>query len=615
MTDLVKRPAGARPVAVTVRDLRVEVIAGGDDIVADVALTIRSGEVLALVGESGSGKTTVALALLAHARLGARIAGGTVTVGEHDILSLPPARRRAARGRVVAYVPQDPGAALNPARRIGAHLMEALAVHDWGGSDDARRVRIAETMREVSLPDDPAFLRRYPHELSGGQQQRVAIAMAFAGKPAVVVLDEPTTGLDVTTQAHVLRTIRRVTRIEGAAALYVSHDLSVVGSFADRAAVMYGGRLVEEGPAAQVFAHAGHPYTRMLLAAVPRLESARALTAIPGRAPAPGTRPPGCPFAARCRLHVPECDAGLPPAVAVDATTPGAGPAGHTARCLRVDDARATIEISTRELDDTASAAAAPVLAVTDLVADYGGAPVVHGVGFAVHERECLALVGESGSGKTTVARSLVGLHTRWSGEVTLDGAPLEHATRRRSRERKRAVQYVFQNPYGSLNPRRTIGQSVARPLGLLDERGDARTRVAEMLERVSLPPSYATKYPDELSGGERQRAAIARALICRPRVLLCDEVTSALDVSVQASIVTLLRSLQDDFGLAILFVTHNLPLVRSIAQRVVVMQYGRVVEAGDVAEVLARPSAEYTARLLADAPRLAPLESIEGGR
>jgi peptide/nickel transport system ATP-binding protein len=586
------------PAAVRVEGLRVEVAATGDDIVAEVQLQIAAGDVLALVGESGSGKTTAALALLGHQRRGARITAGRVLIGDQDMLALSAGARRAARGRVVSYVPQDPGAALNPARRIGAHLLEALEVHDYGGSGAARRERVAEMMREVSLPDDEAFLRRYPHELSGGQQQRVTIAMAFACKPAVVVLDEPTTGLDVTTQAHVLRTVRRITRLEGAAALYVSHDLSVVGSFADRVAVMYAGRLIEEGPAADVFAGAAHPYTRMLLAAVPRLDSPRALTAIPGRAPAPGTRPPGCPFAGRCTVHVPECDAGLPPEVP-------AGPA-HTARCIRIQHARTAIAITTTRLPAPDGEAAADVLRVEHLSAAYGPSPVVHDVGFTLGERECLALVGESGSGKTTVARCVAGLHAQWTGEVALGGATLPSASRGRTRSAKRDIQYIFQNPYGSLNPRRSVGQSVARPLSLLDvPRREAGRQVGEMLERVSLPASYAAKYPDELSGGERQRVAIARALICRPRVLLCDEVTSALDVSVQASIVTLLRTLQDDLGLSILFVTHNLPLVRSIAQRVVVLQHGAIVEAGEVGRVLDRPQADYTRQLLADAPRL----------
>lgn len=590
--------SGSDVPTVRVEDLRIEVSATGHDIVDEVNFTIESGEVLALVGESGSGKTTAALALLAHQRRGARITGGRIMIGEKDMLTLSAHERRRARGRIVSYVPQDPGAALNPARRIGAHLLEALQVHDWGGNDAARRARVAEMMREVSLPDDPAFLRRYPHELSGGQQQRVTIAMAFACKPAVVVLDEPTTGLDVTTQAHVLKTIRKITQVEGAAALYVSHDLSVVGSFADRVAVMYGGRLIEQGPAEAMFTSPAHPYTRLLLAAVPRIETAQTLTAIPGRAPSPGTRPPGCPFAARCSLHVAECDERLP--------VPVRAGVQHTARCIRISESRAAIATSRTALDRVDAAVAPGIVTVEGLDASYGDLPVVQDVSFSIAERECVALVGESGSGKTTVARSIAGLHSRWTGQISLDATRLDHSSLRRPRTAKREIQYIFQNPYGSLNPRRTVGQSVARPLALLNvSRRDVRTRVAEMLDRVSLPISYAVKYPDELSGGERQRVAIARALICQPRLLLCDEVTSALDVSVQASIVALLRDLQFDFGLSILFVTHNLPLVRSIAQRVVVMRQGRIVESGDVAQVLENPADDYTRQLLADAPRL----------
>ncbi len=607
----------ATDTAVRVEGLRVNLAATGADIVDDVSFAIAPGEVLGLVGESGSGKTTVGLALLAHQRRGARIAAGRVLIGGADLLALPAARRRRMRGAVVSYVPQDPGAALNPARRIGAQLLDVLRVHDYGSGDAERRARLAQVMSEVSLPQDPAFLRRYPHELSGGQQQRVVIAMAFACKPSVVVLDEPTTGLDVTTQAHVLATIRRMTQVEGAAALYVSHDLSVVATLADRVAVMYAGRLVEVGSAAQLFAAAAHPYARLLLAAIPRLERRTALSAIPGRPPSPGARPAGCPFAPRCPLRADACEAALPELVTV---VPG-----HDVRCLRVDAARTTIRAGDaapadgtgagnpdEPAADSGPAVPAPALKVTSLNASYGAAHVVHDVSLTLPRHGCLALVGESGSGKTTVARSIVGLHTQWSGEIRLghldqDGASeLANSAGRRSRAQRQAIQYIFQNPYRSLNPRRTVGQAVARPLTLLDvPRGQVRQRVGEMLERTYLPAAYARKYPDELSGGERQRVAIARALICQPSVLLCDEITSALDVSVQAAIVTLLRELQRELGLSLLFVTHNLPLVRAIAQQVVVLKQGRIVEAGDVAAVLDQPREEYTRQLLADAPRL----------
>jgi peptide/nickel transport system ATP-binding protein len=585
--------------AIEVKDLRIEISSSGTDIVDDISLSIAPTEVLGLVGESGSGKTTVGLAMLGHQRRGARIAAGRIAIGDLDLLALPGRKLRAARGRVISYVPQDPAASLNPARRIGAQLLETLEVHEWGDDDAERRERVVEVLGDVSLPHDRSFLRRYPHELSGGQQQRVVLAVAFACRPSVVVLDEPTTGLDVTTQAHVLGTVRRMTQTEGAAALYVSHDLSVVASFADRVAVMYAGRLVEQGPTRQLFESAAHPYTRLLLSAVPRMDVARELTAIPGRAPSPGARPPGCPFAPRCELRIDACEAGLPPQVELEP--------GHTARCIRAEEARGRVAAQSRTARIAAIDAQAPAaIEVTDLAADYGGAPVVQDVNLTVGLHECVALVGESGSGKTTVARSISGLHAHWSGTILLNGEPLRNGIARRPRAAKREIQYVFQNPYGSLNPRRTVGQAIGRPLSLLDVGGgEARRRVDEMLERVSLPAVYADKFPDQLSGGERQRVAIARALICEPRVLLCDEVTSALDVSVQAAIVTLLGEIQRELGLSVLFVTHNLPLVRSIAQRVAVMREGRIVEMGTVEQVLDSPSDGYTRRLIADAPKL----------
>jgi peptide/nickel transport system ATP-binding protein len=584
--------------ALRVDSLRIEVARSGDDIVDHVTLEIAPGEVLGLVGESGSGKTTVALAVLAHHRRGVRITSGTILVGGRDVLSLSASDRRDARGRIVSYVPQDPAVSLNPARRIGVQLLEALRVHAYGADDGARRARIAETMHEVLLPADEAFQRRYPHELSGGQQQRVAIAMAFACKPAVVVLDEPTTGLDVTTQAHILETIRRMTRAEGAAALYVTHDLAVVANLADRVAVMYAGLVVEQGPADEIFARAAHPYTRRLLAAIPRIDDTRDLLGIPGRAPAPGQRPSGCPFAPRCALSIPECSAGLPPVVAVGAR--------HQARCLRVQDALASIDADRVTTARSAAPDHAAVLEVRGVNASYGALQVVHDVTFSLERGQCVALVGESGSGKTTIARAIAGLHSEWEGEIRFDGAPLSSSPRGRGNDLRRRIQYVFQNPYGSLNPRRTVAQTIERPLSLLDVSGKAaRVRVDEMLERVSLSSGHGRRFPDELSGGERQRVAIARALVCEPELVICDEVTSALDVSVQAAIVNLLVALQRDLGLSLLFVTHNLPLVRSMAQTVAVMRQGRIVEIGSSEHVLLEPKDEYTQRLLADSPQI----------
>ncbi len=519
------------------------------------------------------------------------------------MLQLSEAERRPLRGRVVSYVPQDPAAALNPALRIGTQLREVLEAHDFGNNDGDRRDRVAEMMREVALPDDAGYLRRYPHELSGGQQQRVGLAMAFACRPRLIVLDEPTTGLDVTTQAHVLGTVRELAEAHQVAALYVSHDLAVVSTLAQRVAVLYAGRLVEVGDSAELFANAAHPYTRRLVGAIPRLAGSRELVGIPGRAPSPGSRPPGCAFAPRCRFAESACTAALPDLRALDA--------GHKVRCIRAETVLANPMPFAGEAEAVVPPQGEGILQIEELSAGYRGLTVLHEINLTLAPTECLALVGESGSGKTTLARSIAGLHRERVGRVLLDGTELEELARHRPREARRRLQYIFQNPYGSLNPRRTIDQIVRQPLEVFGIGGkEADQRVDEMLERVSLSADYAGRYPDQLSGGERQRVAIARALVCQPDVLICDEVTSALDVSVQAAIVELLGALQRDLGLAMLFVTHNLPLVRSIAQRVAVMSAGRIVELGPVDQVLMDPSDDYTRRLLADTPSLEAVQS-----
>ena len=580
-----------------IRGLRIEVADNGNDIVDGVDLVIRRGEVLGLVGESGSGKTTVGLSVLGHGRRGVRLSGGTVAVGPTSMLELGEADLREARGTLVSYVPQDPSTALNPALRIETQILEVMEFHGFGESDEARRARAVEVMSEVLLPGTAAFMSRYPHQLSGGQQQRVGLAMAFACRPSVIVLDEPTTGLDVSTQSHVLATVRDLTRTHGVAALYVTHDLAVVANLADRVAVMYAGRVVEEGPTRTIFTDPQHPYTRYLTAAAPDIKSDRPIVGLSGRAPSPGQRPEGCAFALRCELATPECSAAFPPVVTVSE--------GHTVRCIRhgqvPERTRASGRIVARPAD------AETVLSVRSLSASYTRHQVVHDVSFDIRRSECVALVGESGSGKSTLSRSIGGLHREWTGEVVLDGSQLARSARQRPVAQRLSIQYVFQNPYSSLHPRRSIGETVARPLRIAGASvGEARKAVDEMLERVSLTAAYAARYTDQLSGGERQRVAIARALVSRPKVLVCDEVTSALDVLVQAAVVELLRELQDDLGLSMLFVTHNLPLVRSLAQRVVVMADGKVVEVGDTETVLTAPEQEYTRRLLADTPSIA---------
>jgi peptide/nickel transport system ATP-binding protein len=577
--------------------LRVDTTAGGHDIVDEVFLEVESGEVLGLVGESGSGKTTVGLAVLGYARKGVSIARGSITINKREMLGLEVAQLRRARGDLVSYVPQDPGTALNPALRIGTQLLEVLEHHDFGGSDTARRQRVGECMAEVLLPATPQFLRRYPHQLSGGQQQRVGLAMAFACRPAVIVLDEPTTGLDVSTQTHVLATVRDLCRQHGVAALYITHDLAVVASLADRVAVMYAGRIVEQGPTASIFARPAHPYSRHLVAAAPDITGERTIVGLRGRAPSPGRRPYGCTFAPRCEFAVDECSAAFP-AVSEVGT-------GHFVRCVRPWSVPVPAEASaTSTITRTAPVDA--TLVVDNVSASYTGTRVVHDINLHVGKGECLALVGESGSGKSTISRSIGGLHHEWTGQIRLGDTILSRTARARSLEQRMKIQYVFQNPYSSLNPRRLIGDSLARPLIIAGtSRTDAAPAVKEMLERVSLTPAYADRYPDQLSGGERQRVAIARALVSRPDLLVCDEVTSALDVLVQAAIVELLADLQRDLGLSMLFVTHNLPLVRSIAGRVAVMAEGHLVELGPTEQVLAEPQQAYTRRLLADTPQV----------
>jgi len=593
--------------SVVVDKLRISMSGGlKTNIVEDVSFDIAPGEVLGLVGESGSGKTTVGLALLGHTRRGVQITGGSVRIGTTEVLKMNEAELAHLRGGLVSYVPQDPAAALNPALTIGTQMREILEAHNFGADAAARTSRVAEMMREVALPDDTTFLKRYPHELSGGQQQRVGLAIAFACRPRVIVLDEPTTGLDVTTQAHVLSTVRDLAQAHGVAALYVSHDLAVVGTLANRVAVLYSGRVVEIGPILDLFQNAAHPYTQRLIFAIPHLTGSRELIGIPGRAPAPARRPSGCVFAPRCSYVQDRCKVALPELRAIAV--------GHQVRCVRAEEVRGQMQRHGAEVARDERATQAAVLTLKNVNAGYRRTTVVHDINFELQRQECLALVGESGSGKTTLARSVAGLNATWSGDIRLNGAPLANAARNRPREQRRIIQYVFQNPYGSLNPRRTIGHIIGQPLELFGTHGAAaEKKVAEMLDRVSLAASYAYRYPDQLSGGERQRVAIARALVCDPQVLVCDEVTSALDVSVQAAIVELLGNLQRDLGLAMLFVTHNLPLVRSIAQRVAVMSHGSIIELGPVDSILSKPEDEYTRRLLSDTPSLeVALETAE---
>jgi peptide/nickel transport system ATP-binding protein len=548
------------------------------------------------VGESGSGKSTVGVALLGHTRRGARIAGGEILVEGRSVLALTPAQQRALRGGTVSYVPQDPASALNPALRIGTQLEETLDAHGYPGS---RAARMQEMLAEVLLPQDPAFLRRYPHQLSGGQQQRVGLAMAFACRPRVIVLDEPTTGLDVTTQAHVLETVRTLCSAHGVAALYVSHDLAVVSALANRVAVMYAGRIVELGPERTLFRASAHPYARRLVEAIPEISGRHALEGIAGTAPRPGHRPSGCFFAPRCELAVEQCHAEFPPVARITEV--------HVVRCHRYQEVLAAAARARTPAHELPSPEPAALIEVRSLNAAHTGRQVLFDIDLTVRPRECVALVGESGSGKTTLARCIAGLHRDFTGGLKLQGAPLAAGARARDRETRRKLQYIFQSPYNSLNPRKTIGQIVGQPVRLFFDvdHQELENRVASTLERVRLSPLVMPRYPYELSGGERQRVAIARALAAEPSLLVCDEVTSALDVSVQAAIIDLIAELQREMELGLLFVTHNLALIRTIAGSVAVMSAGKIVEYGNVDDVLDSPQDAYTKALLADTPSM----------
>ncbi|HVJ40203.1 MAG TPA: ABC transporter ATP-binding protein [Dongiaceae bacterium] len=584
--------AGLGLPVVTVEKLRV-VLAGGDAaVVEDVSLDIRPREILGLVGESGSGKTTLGLAMLGYSRRGLAFGAGSVRIDGTDILAQSDAAKRDSRRRLVSYVPQDPATALNPTLRLRTQLSECFP-----NPAEATEARLLQMLAEVKLPADGAFLQRFPHQLSGGQQQRIAIAMAFAHRPRLIVMDEPTTGLDVTTQAHVLDTVRQLCREHDVAVVYVSHDLAVVDSLADRVAVLYAGHIVEIGPVRRVLQQPEHPYTRALIRAVPDLEGRAVIQGISGQAPDPRHRPAGCAFAPRCDLATEDCRRDTIAAHEIGK--------GHFVQCLFAGTPDKAAATALDRPAQTGTSSAVPVLRVDGLNASHGDRQILWDISLQVPSHCCLALVGESGSGKTTLARCIAGLHRNLTGSLSLEGVPLPVGSRNRTRELRQRIQYIFQNPYASLNPRRTIGRSLE--VALLEferpQRQQRRGRIIAALESVALPARFADLYPHEMSGGQRQRAAIARALIVEPTLLVCDEVTSALDVSVQAVVVDVLRKLQEERGLAMLFVTHNLALVRNIAQRVAVLQAGRIVEEGDVAAVLGQPQSAETRRLMQDAP------------
>jgi peptide/nickel transport system ATP-binding protein len=572
---------------------------GQDNVVVwKAAFSLAPGSILGLAGESGCGKSTTALAAIGYRGPGSRILSGTARLEGVDLLALQSGKLRSIWGRRVAYVAQNATTALNPAIPVGRQLAQPLSRHLRlrGGELRDREVELLES---VGIPNPPAALDRYPHQFSGGQQQRIAIAIALSCRPEVLILDEPTTGLDVTTQARISALLRSLVAETGAATLYVSHDLSLLSTVADRLAVMYAGEIVEEADSHAVARQPRHPYTQALLAAVPTAHIRSSVAGIPGRPPARVVLD-SCSFAPRCPHALDACREGY-----IELLDVGGG---HMARCIR------TGEIAARpvEASPLATAEVSPesLLAVDDVWSQYAKAPTpaIRGVSFEIASGETLGIVGESGSGKSTLLRAIIGLHPPTKGVIRFRGVPLAAQAVKRPRAIRRELQIVFQNPDSSLNPRHTVFDIVRRPIRLFRDdvrHSGERDAVTELLESVKLPTGLLHRYATELSGGQKQRIALARAFAARPSLLLCDEVTSALDVSVQATIIELISELAARFGAAVIFVSHDLAVVRTIAGRALVMKNGEVCEEGETERLFVAPTHPYTRELLAAIPEL----------
>ena len=604
---------GAGPPLLEAAGLRIESRINGvvRTIVSELDLHLSAGETIGIVGESGSGKSMTARALIGLLP-GGLSAQGSVRLDGRDLLTLSQRELSGIRGREIVLMLQDPFTMLNPVTRCGVQVTETLRAD---GARLGRRARRAEAVRRLAEVGIPDAADRYPFELSGGMRQRVAIAAALASDPRILIADEPSTALDVTTQAEILALLKSLQKSRSMGLVLITHDLRVAFSTCDRLYVLYAGSLLEVGDAAAVEAEPMHPYTHGLLLSEPPADRRLTdLVAIPGTVAVPDDVAEICALAPRCRWAQSACVEGKPPLMTVAA--------GHLSACVRLDEIRpemrALRDKAERPADpESASGAPTTLVTVTDLrkvFADSSGrrgrAPVtaLGGVSILIGEHESVGLVGESGSGKTTLARCLVGLETATSGEIVIDGIAAEDyrpLSGKDLQRLRRTVQIVFQDPYSSLNPLRTVGATLQEATDLYEGRKrDAGRAVQELLERVGLPASYAQRKPVALSGGERQRVAIARALAVRPRLIICDEPVSALDVSVQAQILNLFRTLRDDLGMAYLFVTHDLAVVRQIVDRVYVLHRGKVVESGPVATVLDDPQDDYTARLIESMPR-----------
>ncbi|NRB16996.1 MAG: ABC transporter ATP-binding protein [Rhodobacteraceae bacterium] len=584
--------------------------------VMDFSISVRPGEAVGLVGESGCGKSTVALGVMQDLGKNGRVVGGTIKFKGRDLAEMSAEELRDIRGNEIAMIYQEPMASLNPAMKIGKQLMEVPMIHEGVSKGDAYE-RALEVVTDVRLPDPERILNSFPHQLSGGQQQRIVIAMALMSKPALLILDEPTTALDVTVEAAVVELVRDLGKKYGTSMLFISHNLGLILETCDRLCVMYSGEAVERGSIEDVFDDMQHPYTQALFRSIPLPgadKNARPLVAIPGNFPLPHERPPGCNFGPRCDYFEPgRCDADDILMAAVD------GNDLHQSRCLKFNEIDWSAPIVMAE--PKAKAKIGEVVLKVDNLKKYyevaanalfsgGETKVVKAnetLSFEARESETLAIVGESGCGKSTFAKVLMGLETATEGEILLDGINIEQVPIEQRDTRTVAdIQMVFQNPFDTLNPSMTVGRQIIRALEIFrvgkSER-DRKKRMLELLDLVKLPRAFADRMPRQLSGGQKQRVGIARAFAGGARIVVADEPVSALDVSVQAAVTDLLMEIQRNEKTTLLFISHDLSIVRYLSDRVMVMYLGHVVEIGETDQVFSPPYHPYTEALLSAVP------------